>query len=105
MKIKKLIKIAAHKVRIRLLKNITLKGFENALGYADLYHDEIVIRKEFGGKPLPEPTKAEVFMHEILHMLAQLYGIKIKEQEVNQLAAGLLQVIRDNKLNFLDEGE
>ena len=99
MKIPKKIKIASHEIKIRRQKksdDATL-----AFGYADLAHNEIVIFREFGGKLLEESTVAETFLHEILHQVAQLYGINLKEREINQIAAGLLQVIRDNKINFL----
>lgn len=100
MRIPKKIKIASHDIKIRRKK----KSDDSllAFGYADLAHNEIVLFREFGGKPLEESTVTETFLHEIIHQVAQLYGISLKEREVNQLAAGLLQVIRGNKINFLD---
>lgn len=103
MKIPRSIKIASHKVKIRVVKNI--KEPEGVLGYADLTHNLIVLRTEYNGQSLDESTKAEVLLHEIIHQVAQLYGISLTEKEVQQLGAGLLQVIRDNHLDFLNRDD
>lgn len=101
MKIPRSIKIASHKVKIRVVKNI--KDPSGVLGYADLTHNLIVLRKEYNGQSLDESTITEVLLHEIVHQVAELYGINLSEKEVKQLGAGLLQVIRDNRLDFLNK--
>jgi len=101
MKIPRSIKIASHKVKIRVVKNI--KEPSGVLGYADLTHNLIVLRKEYNGQSLDESTITEVLLHEIVHQVAELYGINLSEKEVKQLGAGLLQVIRDNRLDFLNK--
>jgi hypothetical protein len=75
---------------------------ENSLGYADLNHNEIVLRKEYEGKPLEESMRAEVFLHETIHMIGQIYGIPLNEKTVRQTSGALFQVIRDNNLHFSD---
>ena len=104
MKIPTSIKVNSHKVKIRRFKNIKEPAMLEAMGYADLPNNEIVLRKEYAGKTLKESTQTEVFLHEMLHFISHLYGIPLLECKVNQLAGALLQVIRDNKINFLDEG-
>ena len=103
MKIPRSIKIQAHKIEIRVVK--TIKEFTDVLGYANLTQNLIVMRTHYNGEKLKESTRAEVFMHEILHEVAELNAIKLTEQQIKQLGGGLLQVIRDNKLNFLDKTE
>jgi len=105
MKIPKQIKVSSHKVRIKRLKKIKEPSMMTAMGYADLANNEIVLCREYSDSPVPESMQAEVFLHEILHIISNLYGIVLPEGKVNQLAAALLQVIRDNKLNFLDNGQ
>lgn len=104
MRIPRKVKIGSHKVTVTKVKNITGQ-FENTLGYADLTQNKIVLRQFFNGLPLGESTKAEAFLHEIIHEICELYGITWTEKMVRQMAAGLLQVIRDNKIDLLDKGE
>jgi hypothetical protein len=101
MKIPRSIKIASHKVKVKVVKNITEPA--GVLGYADLTHNLIVLRKEYNGQSLDESTITEVLLHEIIHQVAELYGISLTEKEIRQLGAGLLQVIRDNRLDFLNK--
>ena len=99
MKIPRTIKIGAHQIKIKVVKNID----EPVLGYADLNHNLIYLRTEYSGKPLTESMRAEVLLHEIIHQISELHGIGLSEKEVRQLGAELLSTIRDNKLNFLDK--
>jgi hypothetical protein len=100
MKIPRTLKICGHVVKVRIVKNI--KGqMAGSLGYADLNHNEIVLRKEYEGKPLEESMRAEVFLHETIHMIGQIYGIPLNEKTVRQTSGALFQVIRDNRLDFI----
>lgn len=102
MKIPKTIKISSHKIKIRQVKKIREATMQGCLGYADLTRNEICLRThDTTSSLLPESTRAECFLHEILHHISNLYGIPIPEGKVNQLAATLLQVLRMNKLDFL----
>ena len=103
MKIPKSIKVSSHKIKIRRLKKITEPTMLTSYGYADLANHEIVLCKEYNGNPISESMQAEVFLHEVLHVISALYGIPLIEGKVNQLAATTLQVIRTNKLDFLSE--
>ena len=73
MKIPRTLKICGHVVKVRIVK--TIKGpMAGNLGYADLNHNEIVLCKEYEGKPLEESMRAEVFLHETIHMIGQITG-------------------------------
>lgn len=101
MKIPRTLKICGHVVKVRIVK--TIKGpMAGNLGYADLNHNEIVLCKEYEGKPLEESMRAEVFLHETIHMIGQIYGIPLNEKTVRQSSGALFQVIRDNKLDFVN---
>jgi len=102
MKIPRTIKICGHKVRVKTVKNFR-PPFDEALGYSDLTHNLIVLRTEFNGISLEDSTRKEVFLHEIIHFISELYGISLNETKVRQLGAGFYQVLIDNKLNFLEE--
>jgi len=100
MKIPRSLKICGHVVKVRIVK--TIKGaMAGNLGYADLNHNEIVLCKEYEGKPLEESMRAEVFLHETIHMIGQIYGIPLNEKTVRQTSGALFQVIRDNRLDFI----
>jgi hypothetical protein len=45
--------------------------------------------------------RAEVFLHETIHMIGQIYGIPLNEKTVRQTSGALFQVIRDNRLDFI----
>ncbi len=46
---------------------------------------------------MPEDREAEVFLHEILHFI----NVYLEEEQVTYISGLLLQVMRDNKINFL----
>jgi hypothetical protein len=39
-----------------------------------------------------------------LHVIDLLYDLDLKENQIGALAVGILTIIRDNKLNFLETG-
>lgn len=61
---------------------------------------EIWLAKNADGKVLPESSVADTFLHEVIHSVSRTYGLGLRENQVAGLAGGLLQVIRDNKLDF-----
>ena len=101
MRILRTLKICGHKVKVKILK--TLKApYEEALGVSDLTHNMIYLRTHFNDKPLEDSTREEVYWHEIVHFICELYGVNLPEAKVRQLGAGLYQVMRDNKRIFED---
>uniref|UniRef100_A0A6M3J4C3 Peptidase n=1 Tax=viral metagenome TaxID=1070528 RepID=A0A6M3J4C3_9ZZZZ len=52
------------------------------------------------GKKIPEESVTDTILHEILHAVSRVYGIGLDENQVAGLTGGLMQVIRDNKLDF-----
>lgn len=103
MKIPTKIKVAGHSVAIKQSKVFTKNP--SLLGLAYMPGNKIDLFTTFEKEELPETTKSEIFLHEILHQVSDKYAIRLRENQVKQLAGGLFQVIRDNKLNFLDTQE
>ena len=62
----------------------------------------------FGENRHPQSVE-QTFMHEVLHAIDNVYGAAhIQKHEdgediIDQMAEGLLQVIRDNKLDFRED--
>lgn len=99
MKIPKKIKISGHDINILKKKNVIV-GVEPCFGCAVLQDSRIELASHFLSEKLPESRIAETFLHEIIHMICNIHGIKLTERETNTLGLALFQVIRDHKLRF-----
>ena len=100
MKIPKSIKIAGHIVEV--FDNYHFKERGDVDGDSNLTNNYIMI----GYTIESESTKAQIFLHEILHHIGLRYlgdANFLKEEATNSLSEGLLQVLRDNKLDFGDK--
>lgn len=84
--------------RIKVLMIDSLPG--DNLGMAKQGVGKIEVSKTCRGEVVPEDSLADTFLHEIIHVVSGTYGIGLKENQVSGLAGGLLQVIRDNGLDF-----
>jgi hypothetical protein len=105
MKIPKTLKIGAHQVAIVKHESINDDEYGDCCGLARM--DSLVI--ELAGKvsygDLPETKQAETFLHEIIHFVSHNAGLDLKERQILGLAHGLFQVIRENKLDFINVKE
>lgn len=73
------------------------------------YHDEGVLQFENNGlfchddltidikNKLPLPLEQEVVLHELLHAISDSMNVELTEHQVTAVAAGIVQVLRDNK--------
>lgn len=84
-----------------------LRDFENTTtdlihswGYVDFTRDAIVLREK---KNTPPDQERITFLHEVIHVLDDTLMIGLEEEQVQQLAAGLITVITDNKIDFNHE--
>jgi predicted SprT family Zn-dependent metalloprotease len=96
MKIPKKVKICGHNIKIVKKGKLYDDDKTRCWGFAYLHSNKI----ELATDDLPESRIAETFLHEILHVIYNLNGIKVTEQENNLIALHLFQVIRENKLRF-----
>ena len=94
---------------MRLPKKITISGHELNIKYADgLVEDGIEclgIYKEkektiYLKKGMGKVRKREVFIHEYMHFLEDIYGILISEESINNVSSGMVQLLLNPKINI-----
>lgn len=105
MKIPSKIKIGPYKIEI--VYPYKFVETDNKTGVASFQDTKILLSNNFCGIERTEQSVDVTFLHEIIHWVLYVYcgkalcsGEENEEQIVNGLALGLLQVIRDNKLDF-----
>lgn len=73
-------------------------------GYIDIPNQEIYLKEQASN--YSEELQTNTLMHEILHAIMRYNDInleyEVEEHMVTVLATSLIQIIRDNKLDFLD---
>ena len=89
MKIPKKVKIGANTFTIKRGSFRTESDMDG--GFLE-YETNIL----FLANDLPETRKATIFLHEVLHGL----NIYLTEEQATYLSEGLMQIIRDNNLDF-----
>lgn len=65
-------------------------------GYCNYDDREICLSNNLKGTRL-----MEIFLHECIHAISDIYGICLSEEQVRVLGVSLIQLIRDNNINFL----
>ena len=104
MKIPSRIKIGGHSIRVVTCPFVrdgkaTVRGLteypERRMRLATHY-----LKPNHRSGRICESEMAVTFMHEIVHHVEDVYGANMSEKQVTRLAEGLLQVFRDNPLNF-----
>lgn len=84
----KKIKILGQEYSIYLLPNKKMKG---KLGECNVNNREILLRETLKGDKF-----REVFLHEIIHAIAEMLDLDMSETQVNNIAVGLTALINDN---------
>lgn len=98
MKIPRRIKVGTHWVKLRHVKKLP-----DAIGYVEVSTNTIWIAKNNpSGSPVPESMQAETLLHEVMHYLSIQAGYGIQEAKCTAFASGLIGVIRENRLDFLN---
>lgn len=106
MRIPKKLDILGHPTRVVYTgRELSLDDGEVTIGMAHVITDQISINHTFDGEPISEHTQAVLLLHEILHLIDWKLGFEWTEEQVKGCSEVLLQVIRANKLNFLDTVE
>ncbi len=102
MKIPSLVKIGGHNVRVKLEKEEFRSGRcgRKMCGQANFTKRLIRVATSNSGQKYAGSCIAETFMHEVLHHIADIYGVTISEQGINRLSMGVYQVLHDNKLRL-----
>lgn len=99
MRIPSRVKIGAQRYRVVECDSISWRDDE-LLGLTRCGVGEISIARTHYGRDVPEDSKSDTFLHEVIHSVSGVYGLGLSERQVSGLAGGLLQVIRDNRLDF-----
>ena len=73
------------------VKRLPKKKMKSVLGLCDSTKNVIELREEICGDKL-----AEVFIHEVVHGIAENLNMGLKEDQVNNLAVGLWGFLKDN---------
>jgi len=103
MHVPKSIKVGASNFKVRLVPDEWEDQKDKGsffLGQMRYGNQEIDVALRSEGKALPEASIADTFLHEVIHAVSRTYGIGLTENQTGGLAGGLLQVIRDNSLDF-----
>lgn len=70
---------------------------EDAMGRCDMKRGEILINST-----IDKGMQGSTFMHELVHMIADMNNIEISEQSVDGFALGMTSFIRNNP-KFINE--
>ena len=98
MRIPKKIKIGAQKITVKTVDTLG----DDDMGAFFPGTNELLLARKVSYGVIPEDQMADTFLHEIIHAVNRNFGIGLTECQTAGLAGGLLQVIRDNNLDFLN---
>ena len=87
-------------VDVGVIKEPSIDEDERYLGLADCVGNKIYLATHNKGRRVCPHQAAIVFLHEIIHHVSDQGGVGLKERQVQAVAAGLYQVLKDNKLRF-----
>lgn len=94
MRLPKTLDISGYTLKIEYKKKIFVNN-EECFG---TYNPETkIISLVKGMSPV---RKKEIFLHEYIHFLEDIYRIEIREENVASLALGILQIIMNKKINW-----
>ena len=99
MKIPRKLNISGQTVKI-VQKTYLNKNMKNHIGRAVFTCNKILLSKKCEGDHIDEQYMACTLLHEVIHHLDDKLGIGLKEAQVDRLAVGIYQVLKDNKLQF-----
>lgn len=103
MKIQSRIKILGHPIRVSCVGHaLETEDCSQAVGLAHLVTNRISLSRKFDADEVAESVVAETYLHEIAHHVNTKLGLGMEEGQISGISCGLLQVIRDNRIDFLD---
>ena len=102
MKIPKKLFIGPHVYKIAIVQKLNV--YDTDCNGAT-HNDETSLIEILADLTKNRTKTAETFLHETIHAIADVYDIRLDEHTTDQLAVGLLDTIRRNKLDFLFEDD
>lgn len=100
MKIPERVIVGGHNISVELKEVIFDNDNSPAMGMAYLIQDRIEVATHYVGLPVSVDNKGMALIHEIIHHIDSVYGIKLKERQVEDLSQGVYQVLKDNSFEF-----
>lgn len=97
MRLPKVLNICGHEYKIVYKKRLFYNGIE-CWGLCDDSKHVIYL-----ARGMAKTRKMEIILHECIHAIQGINNIHLSEQAVKQLGIGILGLIRNNKLNFLQK--
>ena len=83
------IKIGARDIRVREIDHLS----DDADRWGDYNPRTGTIRIE---ADIPDDMKNEMVLHEIVHVISDIYGVRLKEKQICVIGAVLYQILKDN---------
>jgi hypothetical protein len=96
MRLPKKIKVSGYMVSIRYGEKVFVNGDE-CFGHYDSNTKTITL-----AKGMSKVRKREVFLHEYLHFIEDIYRIKISEENIAAFSLGLLTLLTDKRIRWID---
>jgi hypothetical protein len=94
MRIPKTVTIAGYVVKVIYKRGLVCDGVE-CWGVYD-YNKNVIYLKT----GMEKTRKEEVFLHECIHAISDILGLKLSEKAVNLLGVELLALLRNNKIKI-----
>lgn len=83
----------------RVIKGYRFKEDRDLYGQTDLTMQEIRLADKADGlADIAESKKDEIFLHEVIHCVCNVYNAKLEEEDIKKLSEGLYQVLKTNGL-------
>lgn len=97
MRIPRTVKLGNHEFKVIYKKTIRHPGKNGEECYGLCDYDSHVIYLQRGMHP---SKKSEVFFHECLHAIDELFDLRLGEKKVNLLAVTVMAWIKNNRIDF-----
>lgn len=94
MKLPKKVNISGYDITIKYAKKVVVNGDE-CYGVYDSSSKEIIL-----SKGMSDARKREIFLHEFLHAIEDIYRIDITEDNISCFALGLSQLLSNSKVEI-----
>lgn len=85
------IKIGGHTFDVKLVESIALRDE----CYGKMWLDKLEIHID---NSISESLQIETLYHEALHAISELNGLDLEENQVQCIAHGMFQVVKDNEI-------
>ena len=84
-------KVNGHQYRVKFIKQNSDTELENDYGFCDFAKRLILIRED-----IPDSLKLSTFIHELMHILEDLYSVKISHKDLNLVSDMIAAVLAEN---------